>query len=211
MEDLKKIQTGFMFSIKLIVRKKLIMKKLLILFILTLFSYFLSTANNYSFFDTKLVKVVSDSFENSYRPLDTYNGDTAKYIKENFISRKMLFIGKPLDSLMKVIEIKPYTYINDLVEYPDHNFRPANDPSKSYKVLLYLLKTNTGIDNIISDGLEGKFHRHPSNTIGILTIEWEYPLPRGAVDSIRKSDKQKWGDISEAYFGKQILKEISFN
>lgn len=118
--------------------------------------------------------------------LERMNNDTVRYIKEQIIAQKNLYIGKPLDSLLKDLPMQPKRYINTPV-------KPGIYPST---YLFLYMRENERIAQ----------KKNPLN----LVIKWETPLTKNELtNATLKTVSDKWSEVVYNFFRNRIISDLS--
>ncbi|MFD1258556.1 hypothetical protein ACFQ3S_17250 [Mucilaginibacter terrae] len=124
----------------------------------------------------------------NYQSLSTFNGDTAKYLKVNFIDRQEAYINKKLDVLLKDMEV------------PITKFVAVLDQSTfKTSTLVYL-----NIDNYREQTKKIETKNEPS----VIIINWKKPIAADSTIAIMRSTQGLWNAAAKQYFGNQTIGSI---
>lgn len=116
-----------------------------------------------------------------YRKFETFNNDTVAYLMYNIKERKDRYIGKPIKSVLKDLEINPI------------RFSPQNyiaDIKKCYEGIIILRKNK-------------KFT--------YIYIDWKPELSYDTIEAINKKYNRHWSEELEKYIGNRIITNIGVN
>jgi hypothetical protein len=135
-----------------------------------------------------IIKNNPSKHNSNYQPLSTFNSDTLKYIKDNFIKNKAIYSHQPLSRLITYFEIPIKNYLLGIdARYVD------SLPDISLEIYSYK-ERQSKIAN----------KKNPA----IIVISWEKQLPMDSVIKLSRIEHGGWGEATKAYLGKQIVKDI---
>ncbi|WP_442795800.1 hypothetical protein [Pelobium manganitolerans] len=129
----------------------------------------------------------TNNLQTFYHPLKTYNGDTARYIKENFVLNKKNYIGKEICVLLKDLEIPILTYKLG----PDPNM-------KDYFYISIQFYSDIIVNRKISNKIDPL----------IMPIVLENPVLHDVPNQLARKNKRQWTHEETAYWCKQKIKDI---
>jgi hypothetical protein len=118
-----------------------------------------------------------------------FQGDTLQYVQNCIMNHKDRYIGKPLDSLLRELEI-PFSSIMNSVP---HNNTAIVDRS----ILSFYNPPTTRI----------RVGNRTPKTV-LLNFIWEKPMPSQVVFDLEKQSKFNWEGPLKEYIGKQVIKDI---
>ncbi|GGI25209.1 hypothetical protein [Pedobacter mendelii] len=128
--------------------------------------------------------------DEKYKPLSSYSGDTSLYIIENFVTNQAFYKQKPLNVLLRTLEVpvKYFVYGSD-----------TDDMLNSKTVSI-------GAYNFSEIEKKTKKKMEPS----ILVIYWNKPLSIDRITKLVRKNSRKWeGEVSEL-FGEQVIDHIDY-
>jgi len=125
-----------------------------------------------------------------YKPFSKFKGDTLKYNLNNIYKRRDFYIGKPLDSLLKDLEM-PVVYFSFT------SFTNGRYKNQTTSINMYQDPPRVR-ENKMEQGI-------PSPTINVY---WATPLKTDEVIALSRRGKGMWTEEARAYFGKSIIGDI---
>ncbi|MEO5564799.1 MAG: hypothetical protein ABIR18_15235 [Chitinophagaceae bacterium] len=156
---------------------------LLVVFFLNNFLLSHYDLHNYKILNTKC----------SLKQITVLNIDTLKYLKEEIIGNKYVYIGEEFNKLLDSLILQPVFFFYN-VGGIDNN----TDPNKSNAVYFHYF-----------NGTE-TFKRLKNHiTAGVLKIYWQKPINVDSVVAFGRKNGRQWSRDAADFYGKQIVKDIS--
>jgi hypothetical protein len=124
----------------------------------------------------------------SFVPLTKYNGDTTRFMVDNFITNKQNYLNKPFSNLIDDIQLPVFDYIQG---------SSAHNTEISPFIILKFNKP-TEEDNKISQ------NKLPLTLI----VQWGNPVSMKEVNDLIKNNNYKWTKEVKDYFNKQNVGDI---
>ena len=121
-------------------------------------------------------------------PLSKYKGDTADYIRHNFIENKQKYVGKELNTLLKDLGIPIKSYMFEVPWNNNDSIPCSTLQFQSFKEVC------RRIDN----------REKPANII----IQWKHCLPYDSIMKRGVLNKFNWTAEDYRYYGKQIVGDV---
>lgn len=136
--------------------------------------------------NTKKQKMSLQDFK--YVTLSKYEKDTVKYIKENFIRNRILYIEKDMSYFLSNLEIPIYKFTSS-IDYP---------PNSVYSHISIKFYNDVTIENKVKNKIEPI----------VMVISFNPPLQPNVIEPIMREAKGKWTKEVQQFFGKQKIKNI---
>ncbi|GGI25207.1 hypothetical protein [Pedobacter mendelii] len=137
------------------------------------------------------IQKVNELVENKiYKPLTIYQGDTSKYMLENFVTNQEFYKQKPICVLLNRLEVP----VKDFLHGPD-----TDD---------HLYSTNLSISAYSTLEIEKKIKlkKEPA----ILVIYWTKPILTAKIDTLLNQKGRIWNKDLADFFGNQIIDHVGY-
>ncbi|GGI25211.1 hypothetical protein [Pedobacter mendelii] len=125
-----------------------------------------------------------------YKPLSSYQGDTSKYMLENFVTNQEFYKQKPTSILLNKMEV-PVKYFLHGPDTDDH---------------LYSTNVIIGAYSFSENERKVKLKKEPA----ILVIYWTKPILTAKIDTLLKQKGRVWNKDLADFFGKQIIDHVGY-
>lgn len=133
-------------------------------------------------------QIIKKDSNSHFQPLNTFKGDTLKYIKINLLKYQDYYKGKPLNVLLNDLELQVnYYYVTT----------SAKNKNVSSSLAISYYSMSRAKEKIAN-----------KESLSLIVIKWETPLPTEKVHELLRKNNRKWTEDEKNYYGQQIIKEI---
>lgn len=131
-----------------------------------------------------------DTVKQVYKPFKSFDNDTMKYLKENFVDHKSYYLNKPLSVLIKQLEIR--------IDHAVPSSPKFEAKSKNVNFISLNFRKMGDKPNV-------DYYRKKG---GVINIEFEQSFSYDSVLNILKNEPLTWSKGINAFFANRTVKNI---
>jgi hypothetical protein len=124
-------------------------------------------------------------------PLDSFRGDTAKFVETNLANRKALYENQKMAVLIKDLSLPVRSYYLE---------RSHVDPATTPKMVVFY-----------SDVAAHHLSMYSQKDDFALVITWEKPQPTAVTKPLYKAGDGSWLQAENDYYGECVVKDVYFS